>query len=237
MGKAIIGVLPQYSAEKDRIMIVADYFRAIQAAGGIAVLVPLEVGGEELVDFLDGVDGFLLPGGPDINPLWYGEETLPACGNILPARDQLEFDLISEILQTGKPVMGICRGIQTMNVALGGTLYQDIASGYAGGSQVGHSQRAGDKVLTHTVHVRKGTMLYDIVKKESFAVNSFHHQACKVMGRGFTVSAEAADGIVEAAELEDHRFFLGVQWHAEHLYAVDEAAARIWDAFVKTSRR
>lgn len=231
MGKPIIGVMPQYS-EKNTLMIGEDFFYAIAKAGGIPVLLPLFSPVEEVEEVLDRFDGFLYPGGPDINPLIFGEDAHPQCGNILPARDTLELSLLPAILRLGKPVFGICRGIQVMNVALGGTLYQDIAAQGVAQKNIGHYQKAGDAVLTHSVNVEKGTLLYEIVEKERILVNSFHHQSCKALGEGMAVNATAADGVVEAVALKNHKFFLGVQWHPEHLYEVSEDMAKLWNAFV-----
>lgn len=231
MGKPVIGVMPQYSAESGRIMVTANYFHAVRQAGGIPVLLPLFSECFDIEGILDRFDGFLFPGGPDINPLLFGEETLPECGNIVSERDTLELGLMSGILRSGKPVFGICRGIQVMNVALGGTLFQDIPS-QTGEQKVGHYQKAGNAVLTHSVRVEKNTLLYDIVKKERITVNSFHHQSCKILGEGLVLNASAADGIIEAAALKNHRFFLGVQWHPEHLYGLDDAMTKVWDTFV-----
>lgn len=233
MGKPVIGVMPQYNEKDTRLMIGADFFGAIAKAGGIPVLLPLFSSVEDVEEILDRFDGFLYPGGSDINPLIFGEDAHLQCGNIIPARDTLELVLLSAILRLKKPVFGICRGIQVMNVALGGTLYQDISAQTATAHKnIGHYQKAGDAVLTHSVYVEKGTLLYEIVGKERLFVNSFHHQSCKKLGEGMVVNATAADGVVEAAALKHHKFFLGVQWHPEHLYEISEDMAKIWNAFV-----
>lgn len=234
MGKPLIGVMPQYNAQNENIMIVSDFFHAITKAGGIPVLLPLFSDVSDVESVLGRFDGFLYPGGPDINPLLFGEETRTECGNIITERDTLELGLMPAILRSGKPVLGICRGIQAMNVALGGTLVQDILAQRKDGGMIGHYQKAGDTVLTHSVRVEKNTLLYDIVRKERLTVNSFHHQSCKTLGEGFALNASAPDGIIEAAALENHKFFLGVQWHPEHLYGVDKDAARLWNAFIQS---
>ena len=232
MGKPVIGVMPQYSGEDNRIMIVPDFFHSVQQAGGVPVLLPLFSPCVEVEEILNRFDGFLFPGGPDINPLLFGEETIAECGNIITERDRFELGLLPKILRSGKPVLGICRGIQVMNVALGGTLIQDIKTQAERAVEIGHYQKAGDTVLTHSVKVEKNTLLYDIVGKERLTVNSFHHQALKVPGEGLTINASAPDGIIEAVSLAQHPFFLGVQWHPEHLYEVDMDAKKLWDAFV-----
>lgn len=232
MSKPVIGVMPQYGAESNRIMIVPNFFNAVREAGGVPVLLPLFSEVSDVEEILDRFDGFLYPGGPDINPLYFGEETMPECGNIIPERDRIELELMPAILKSGKPVFGICRGIQSMNVALGGSLIQDIPAQVKSNVRVGHYQKAGNTVLTHSVRVEKNTLLYDIVKKDMLTVNTFHHQSCKDLGKGMVLNASAPDGVIEAIALENHKFFIGVQWHPEHLYAVSEDMAKIWNAFV-----
>lgn len=232
MSKPVIGVMPQYGAESGRIMIVPNFFNAVREAGGVPVLLPLFSEVSDVEEILDRFDGFLYPGGPDINPLLFGEETMPECGNIIPERDRIELELMPAILKSGKPVFGVCRGIQSMNVALGGSLIQDIPAQVKSSVKIGHYQKAGNAVLTHSVRVEKNTLLYDIVKKDTLTVNTFHHQSCKDLGRGVVLNASAPDGVIEAIALENHKFFLGVQWHPEHLYAVSEDMAKIWNAFV-----
>lgn len=236
MSKPVIGVMPQYDTGSSRIMIVPDFFNAVREAGGVPVLLPLENNPADVAEILDRLDGFLYPGGPDINPLLFGEETLPECGNIIPQRDRVELELMPEILKTKKPVLGICRGIQSMNVALGGTLIQDIPAQVKSKVRIGHYQKAGNPVRTHLVRVVKDTLLYDIVKKDTLQVNSFHHQSCRELGRGVVLDASAADGVVEAISLAEHPFFLGLQWHPEHLFSNDEDTMKIWKAFVSSCK-
>ena len=232
MGKPVIGVMPQFSTDSNRIMIVPNFLNAIKAAGGVPLLLPLTSEVSDVAEILDHFDGFLYPGGPDINPLIFGEEAMPGYGNIIPERDTIELSLMPEILKTGKPVFGVCRGIQSMNVALGGTLVQDIPLQIHSEKKIGHYQKAGNEVRTHLVHVVKDTLLYDIVKKDTIEVNSFHHQSCKELGRGAVLNGEAADGVIEAISLENYNFFLGVQWHPEHLFSSNEDAMKIWKAFI-----
>lgn len=232
MSKPVIGVMPQYSTDSGRIMIVPNFFNAVREAGGVPVLLPLFSEISDVEEILDRFDGFLYPGGPDINPLLFGEETMPECGSIIPERDRMELELMPAILKSGKPVFGICRGIQSMNVALGGTLIQDIPAQVKSPAKIGHYQKAGNTVLTHSVRVERNTLLYDIVKKDILTVNTFHHQSCRELGKGLVLNAAAPDGVIEAIALENHKFFLGVQWHPEHLYSVSGDMAKIWNAFV-----
>ncbi|MDE7325270.1 MAG: gamma-glutamyl-gamma-aminobutyrate hydrolase family protein [Lachnospiraceae bacterium] len=240
MAKPVIGILPQYSAKDARLMIGKDYFDSVQKAGGIPLLLPLFSGVADLEEILGRFDGFLYPGGPDVNPLLFGEETRAGCGDILNGRDTVEIGLLPAILRTGKPVFGICRGIQVINVALGGTLFQDLFADLGkdglgegvGNRMVGHYQKAGDAVQTHSVRVKKDTLLYDIVGKEKLLVNSFHHQAIKTLGANLELDALAADGVIEAISQRNHKFFLAVQWHPEHLYDSDRDMEKIWNAFI-----
>ena len=235
MSRPVIGVMPQYDAAKDQVAISANYFRALRDAGALPVLLPLQSGTEDVKELLERVDGVLYPGGPDVSPLRFGEETIPECGIILPERDRVELEAVRFLIERDLPVLGICRGIQSLNIGLGGDIYQDIPSQYIrpeGTPRVGHSQQSKGAVATHTVYVEKGTLLYDIVGKDCIAVNSFHHQAVKNLAPGMVCAGTSADGLTEAVYRPKSRFFLGVQWHPEYLYTEHEDAKKIFEAFV-----
>lgn len=233
MKKPIICIIPECDS-KGNIVVKKEYLHSIEMAGGVPAILSFYTDCKDSINFIDCSDGFLLTGGPDVNPLFYEEEPIEECGSINPELDKFEIELLSVIKRTSKPVLGICRGIQVINVALGGTLIQDLPTYKA---KFGHNQKAKGTVLTHSVEVIKDTLLYDIVKKNSFTVNSFHHQACKKLGNGLIANALTLDGIIEAASLANHRFFLGVQWHPECLYGIDENATKIWDAFISACRK
>lgn len=233
MKKPVIGVIPQYEAEKDRIKIEGAYFRAIKALGGVPFLFPLFNDAKDLDDLLAISDGFLYTGGPDVHPKFFNEEIIPECGVILPDRDKLELELFPRIYKAKKPVLGICRGIQTMNIALGGSIYQDIKAQMQNSNLLAHFQKSHDTVETHTVKIQKGTLLYDILNKDEIEVNSFHHQSVKNLGNQLQIAASSSDGVIEAITGTDHPFFLGVQWHPEYLYEKNEDAAKVFEAFIQ----
>jgi putative glutamine amidotransferase len=232
MKKPIIGITPQYDIERDRVWIGPGYMNAVRAAGGVPILLPLHVKKEDLTVAANMCDGFLFTGGPDISPFRFGEETIQQCGIVLPERDQMEEDLFSIAMESDKPILGICRGIQVLNVFLGGTLYQDITSQFDSSIPLAHYQKSGNTVLSHNVIVEKDTLLSEILDKEYMPVNSFHHQAIKDLAPSLEIAAVSPDSLIEAVYDPDKTFFLGVQWHPEHLYRTNEDALKLFKAFV-----
>ena len=218
---------PQATRPADR------YLDAVIAAGGVPLLV-LPVDG--LADLRTG-DGLVLAGGRDVHPARYGQQEDPRAAGTLEldeTRDQYELDAIAFALEHDLPILGICRGIQVLNVALGGSLCQDIPS--ALDSPLDHSQKEPRHQPTHHVKVREGSRLAAILGTLAVDVNSFHHQALKALGRGLTAVAWAPDGIVEGAELADaERFVVGVQWHPEDLVDHDPAARNLFAALVRAA--
>lgn len=168
-------------------------------------------------------DGLLMPGGVDIEPARYGQETHEKCGKIDLARDAMEWWILEAFLPAGKPILGICRGVQTLNVFQGGTLHQHID---------GHSDFKNRSTGSHKVKVVPGSILEQILKTEQLTVNSMHHQVVDIPGRDLTVCAVSEDGFAEAVVHTSHPFCLGVQWHPEHMYRKDKLQRRIFDAFV-----
>lgn len=195
-------------------------------------MIPVSNHYETVVELAESLDGLLLSGGGDINPLYFGEEPIRGLGRVHPFRDELELRLIQAVLQKGKPILGICRGCQILNVATGGDMYQDLPSQVKNVLQ--HSQRAPRFHASHTVGVERGTRLFDIFQTDVLAVNSFHHQANRSVGSGYRVSVTAKDGVMEAFESVDHPFVIGVQWHPENMIEVDPLANRLFDAFVQS---
>ena len=171
------------------------------------------------------MNAVLLPGGGDIEPSLFGQERIPACGEPNPLRDAAEPKLLHAFLAAGKPILGICRGIQVLNAFLGGELYQDI-------KPLEHVPHNDHWAKIHTVTVRRGTLLAEILKQDTVLVNSQHHQAVDKVAPGLVLSALSEDGIVEGIEKPDAKFCLGVQWHPEWLSAADPAMQGIFDAFV-----
>jgi putative glutamine amidotransferase len=184
------------------------YLKAIEAAGGMPVVLP-PLG--DAVAYLDRLDGICLSGGPDLDPDAYGaSERHAELGPTEPGLDAFELALAREADARGLPILGICRGAQALNVARGGTLHQHLP---------GHRQTEPATATTHTVHIEAGSRLADVAGAGRLRVNSFHHQAVDVLGRDLRVVARSADGIVEAVEAPGPRFVLAVQWHAEGLTA------------------
>ncbi len=214
-----------------------SYIHSVAKAGGVALLLPpLEDEGHLRLLF-DGVDGLLFPGGVDIHPSRYGEEVLPGCGTIDTARDAVELRLAGWAIEEGKPLLAICRGIQILNVAAGGSLYQDIASLVPQAQRHDWYPGYPRDQLSHRVHVAAGTRLSKIVGGSWLDVNSLHHQAAKAVGNGLLVSALAPDGIIEGLELAQHPFAVAVQWHPEELAATHSHARSLFTAFVQAAAR
>ena len=211
-----------------------DYPRGVEFAGGIPVLIPVLKHPEMTTAVLGRIDGLVLTGGRDICPRFFGEEPRVGIREMNYDRDAMELELTRGAEKLGIPILGICRGIQLICVAFGGTMYQDIYSQMSG--CLDHNQKASKRTNTHTVKVIEGSRLYEIVKSEVVWVNSNHHQAIKDMPQGFVTSATASDGIVEAIERPDNPFLVGIQWHAEGTWVYDEASRKIFTALVESAR-
>ena len=181
-------------------------------------------------------DGILLPGGDDVEPDLYGEKRLPECGSSIHDRDRFEISLIREAVKQNKPVFGICRGLQIMNVFRGGTLWQDIPSQRTDAPLHPIAQHGQMPVRLHSVRIVPGTNLAEVLNTDTLNVNSAHHQGIKVLGEGLIASAFSEDGIIEAFESPDGPFFCAVQWHPEWLYPSVDATALLRE-FVETCRR
>ena len=195
-------------------MLAEGYYQSILKAGGTPFIIPCYDDADTLINTLEKLDGILLTGGADINPLFLGEEPVKELHGINPRRDRQELLLTRLAADRQIPILGICRGIQTMNAAFGGPLYQDIHSQMEG-TRIKHSQELDRSYASHTVTIEKDTLLHNLFKADTIAVNSFHHQAVKEAAPGFRVCARAADGVIEAMESTEYKSMLGVQWHPE----------------------
>jgi len=227
--KPIIGITSDLSKEQ-RVNVSHNNISAITEAGGLPLVLPNVMDQDTIQHYAEVLDGLLLTGGGDIDPSYFEEEPHPNLGRICPERDFFEIELIRQMLPRNKPILGICRGCQILNVAIGGDMYQDIHAQHET-PLLQHNQQAPYHHCSHFVEVKENSLLYNIVKSNRFKVNSFHHQAVRRVGEGFAVCAAAGDGVIEAFESAGHRFAIGVQWHPEHLK--DEYSARLFRAFVE----
>lgn len=234
--KPIIALTPYHNIEKDEPYMRPAYLKAIRSAGGIPVILPLELEEDDLRQVLSHVDGVLFTGGPDVHPFYFGEETQRFCGNVSAKRDALELALLKLAMEMKKPILGICRGVQLLNIGLGGDIYQDIPSQFEEDFPIAHSQPFGFEIPSHTVTVEDGTLLAAIAQKAVIRVNSMHHQAVRTVAPGLVASGFAPGGLVEAIEMPGYPFLLGVQWHPEYLWEADGADRRLWEWFVGAAR-
>ena len=212
-----------------------SYVKAVTQAGGVPVLLPNNLDVSTVEEIAAGLDGFLLSGGGDVDPVLFGERATAQLGAVTPRRDDFELALTRYVLEkTDKPVLGICRGIQVMNVAMGGTLHIDLPSD----GKLCHSMGMYPRnVRTHTVRVASGSRMEGFMDGQTGCVNSFHHQAIRDVAEGFAVSAVSVpDDVVEAVELPGERFVVGVQWHPEELVEFPEAR-KLFASFVEASRK
>ena len=229
MSKPIIGITPNFSFKERTYSIAETYVESIKKAGGIPLLIPHAP--EDAVQLAPRLDGLLISGGPDLEPAYFGETPSPKVGSICPERDESEMALLKAFVAVGKPILGICRGVQALNVGLGGTLYQDLGSDYEG-KVIKHNQDAPRWYFGHKATLVAGSKLAGILGETEIGVNSFHHQAVKDIAPGFVAVAHAPDGVIEAIEKPDHPFCLGVQWHPEGMFALTTYYDKLFAAFV-----
>jgi len=211
------------------------YIQALIVAGATPLLIPPGLDTPALEAICARLDGLLLTGGADIDPARYGEERLPECGELEPERDELELSLTNMALARDLPTLGICRGMQTLNVAIGGTLYQDIATQLPEAAPHAHITTPRD-YRAHSVAVEGDSRLGAILGASEIQVNSLHHQAVKQPGAGARIVAWSNDGIAEAMELSGKRFAVAVQYHPEELVETDALSRRLFAAFTQACR-
>ena len=226
----LIGVVAAVT-EGDRSFVLHNYIRSVEAAGCVAIVLPYTQSTEAIDRFGGLCDGFLFTGGFDIAPTCYGEAVKDTCGEIDPERDEFDFLCFHRLIATQKPMLGICRGSQLINVALGGSLYQDIPSEIS--TELCHRQGKPHSAPAHKVCILEGTPLLRLLGSKEIAVNSLHHQSVKSFGKGLEPMAFASDGVVEAYYMPAHRFLWGIQWHPERSQEVDENSRKIFSAFAQ----
>lgn len=220
--KPVIGLTGNFAEGETRL--VERYYKGIVEAGGVPVVIPPLADKDVIINTLDSLDGLMLTGGGDINPLWAGEEPSPRLHSINRERDEAELLAVRLAYNRQIPMLGICRGIQVLVTALDGEVEQDIAEGMQAGrltpgghALLKHSQDADRREPTHTVIIEKDSALYGIYGTGTLAVNSFHHQSVRKCGARFKVTAVAPDGVIEAIESSEYKSIMGVQWHPEWL--------------------
>lgn len=231
--KPIIGILAEVDADFNT-RVQPPYIKAIELAGGLPVLLPYVEDSKVIEQFVELCDGFFFTGGADVDPRRYGEQPKATCGDIQYNRDTLEFKVLEKVMNTSKPILAICRGAQLVNVALGGTLYQDIPSEID--TQIAHRQSEPKFSPSHDVTVIENTPLYTLVGAKRIRANSFHHQSVKSLGKGLEIMSLADDGVVEAAYLLGERYLRAYQWHPERLCESDKHNRLIFEDFIKACK-
>lgn len=230
--KPVIGV--SCSIDGSTVEAGMTYIVSVRKAGGIPFIIPLTTSETEIDEYLEKIDGLLMIGGEDVSPLLFGQEPSPFLGTVAPDRDTYDLALIRKAVKKGIPVLGVCRGVQCLNIAMGGDLIQDIPSEVPDAIQ--HRQTGPRSYGSHSITVEKGSLMAKLLGKEEVAVNSFHHQSCKNIAPGYKVTAKAPDGIVEAIESEDGKSF-GVQFHPEgFVYAGKKQFLPIFQHLVKLAQ-
>ncbi len=237
--KPLVAISGSIDKDEGRCFLYASYFQALHEVGLVPVLLSPFMGEDDMADLLRHADGLMFAGGDDLNPTLYGEPHDYHIGQLEPLRDQCECALIRMAYQLQTPVLGICRGIQSINVALGGTLYQDLPTQYHGTAEMPsylHFQTLLGKYPSHTVRAVENTPLADILPAGDVRVNSFHHQAVKAVAEPLKPCAYASDGLTEAVYAPGLPFFIGVQWHPERMYPTDAAARSVFEAYADACR-
>lgn len=230
--KPLIGVTSDIDQNGDT-LVQTRYIQAVRRVGGVPVILP--VGLEAVEEVCERLDGLLLIGGEDVDPYLYGEEPHRQLGKVLPERDESELALIKHMADQDKPVFGICRGYQLMNVAFGGTIYQDI---YAQLSEdlLQHHQATDLDFAFHSIDIVDDSKLAEWAGTSEVRVNTLHHQAVKEVKAPLVVTAVAKDGVIEALESTAHRFVVGVQWHPEAMVKRDDALSlKLFEKFIEVA--
>ena len=233
--KPLIGVTPHYEGDEGTIGVRPSYFPALQDAGGLPVMLPITDDPADISQLLEGVDGLLLTGGADVDPELYGEDRLPETKPVFRDLDDFELALVCQAYERDIPTFGICRGMQVINVALGGTLIQDLPTQHP--QEHLHAQETPSDEPSHAVSLCQGTLLHQLVKADAMDVNSKHHQAVRDVADGLMVSARSDDGIIEACKMPGKRYFCAVQWHPELMRKTDETQRALMRQFVEACER
>ncbi|MBP0725254.1 gamma-glutamyl-gamma-aminobutyrate hydrolase family protein [Bacillus sp. RG28] len=239
MKKPIIGITTSYLKHNDNmegVYVHQDYHRAIERAGGIPVMLPVVNDEEAIQRYVSMCDGIIFSGGEDVDPQFYGNDPHMSIGFFRTERDEFEINLFNEYIKTLKPIFGICRGLQLINVACGGTLIQDLALHKQEGHTVHrHEQTIPRAMPFHGVCVELESRLHLITEKTRLRVNSLHHQAIDKLGGNLVVTSRANDGVIEAIEGTEHPYLVAVQWHPESMSETYKEMQALFDHFIKIS--
>jgi putative glutamine amidotransferase len=237
MQPPLIGIVASRQKMKNgttRIYLPEDYVQSVLHAGGLPVIIPLGLPAAALAEIAAQLDGVLYSGGGDMSPDRYGGSGHPKVSSVDPDRDQVELDLFQDIYRTRLPFLGICRGFQVINVALGGTLYEDVLAMHPGAQRHQFSKDFPRNHLAHSVQVSEGTRTAEILGQPIIEVNSMHHQGVRRLADGLQATAFAPDGLIEAFEMPGYPFGMAVQWHPECLQE-HAAMRRIFESFVRAA--
>jgi putative glutamine amidotransferase len=235
--KPIIGLALSNRVKPKKIYSVInnDYIKAVQKAGGIPILIPFSDNIENIKVYANKIQGIIFTGGEDISPLTYNEDPIKEVECIIEERDRFELELFKEVYEKNIPILGICRGLQLINVALGGSLNQDIYVQIpnCNGHSPKHVLRSN---LYHSVKIEEESKLFDIFKTKDLKVNSFHHQSVKKLGADLKITALSNDGIVEGIETLTDKFLVAVQWHPENLVEKHEEFMKFFKALINNAK-
>ncbi len=232
---AISGATHMGADTQDWDYLASDYVRSVQEAGGIPVIIPQCTKPESILDVLNCLDGLLMSGGCDVDPKRYGDRAKGYCGTLVPRRDEEELLLIKNAFERKIPMLGICRGLQIMTAAFGGTLYQDLATEHGALEHFTIMYPRNEE--THTVSLKADSRLRAVFGADTIGVNSFHHQGVKDVPKNAVVTATSPDGVVEALEFEGgHPYTLAVQWHPEMMFD-SEQQKKLIKSFVDAAKK
>lgn len=234
--KPLIGILSNLSTIEsgssigwEKVFINKSYVDAIENSGGIPIVIPVNTNKENIKRQIECVDGIIISGGIDVNPTLYNEEPIPGLGEVHPETDEFDIEAINIALDMKKPIFGICRGLQVINVALGGTLYQDLNCSEC--SKIKHVQNTKPYLGTHYIEVKEKSLISEVLGNK-ILVNTYHHQSIKRLGKDLEVIAYSNDGIIEAIQGKGDSFILGVQWHPELMIKKDERMLNLFKRFI-----
>lgn len=235
MQKPVIGLIALVDEEKDSYWMLPGYMNGIIEAGGLPIVLPFAQSQDDIAQTVAMCDGILFTGGHDVSPKIYGQEPIAECGKLCEIRDRFEKALLMQALKSDKAIFGICRGIQFINAALGGTLYQDLPTQHK--SSVNHCQSPPYDKPIHNVRLVKGTPLYNLLKCDSLNVNSYHHQAVRELAPCLKAAAYSEDGLTEALYMPYKSYVWAVQWHPEFSYKIDNNSKMLFSSFINASKK